>query len=204
MKAIAGTGHVLSGTVDLDEAPLDLRSRGRGILAGVAYCSPDRKRDGIFRGVSIQHNLSSPWVRRFSRFGVVNRKQETAEALRGASHFAIDQTRMQALVGNLSGGNQQKVAVGKWLGIRPRVLMVEEPTRGVDVGARAEIYLQLRHLCESGVGVIVSSSDTNEVLGLSDTVATYYRGTQTVIKPASEWTEQELVREVMHREETLV
>jgi ribose transport system ATP-binding protein len=204
MKAIAGTGHVLSGAVDLDGATLDLRSRRRGILSGVAYCSPDRKRDGIFRGMTIRHNLSSPWVRRFSRFGVVNRKQETAEALRGAAHFAIDQTRMQALVGNLSGGNQQKVAVGKWLGIRPRVLLVEEPTRGVDVGARAEIYTQLRHLCESGVGVIVSSSDTNEVLGLSDTIATYYRGTQTVIKPASEWTEQELVREVMHREETLV
>jgi ABC-type sugar transport system ATPase subunit len=73
----------------------------------------------------------------------------------------------------------------------------------VDVGARAEIYAQLRHLCASGVGVIVSSSDTNEVLGLSDTVATFYRGTQTTIKPAGEWTEPDLVREVMHREEAL-
>jgi ABC-type sugar transport system ATPase subunit len=136
-----------------------------------------------------------------SRLGVVNRKAENTEAMRSASHFAIDQTRMSALVGNLSGGNQQKVAVGKWLGIRPRVLLVEEPTRGVDVGARAEIYAQLRRLCDSGVGVIVSSSDTNEVLGLSDTIATYYRGAQTAHKPASEWTEPELVREVMHREE---
>jgi len=110
---------------------------------------------------------------------------------------------MQALVGNLSGGNQQKVAVGKWVGIQPRVLLVEEPTRGVDVGARAEIYAQIRRLSESGVGVIVSSSDTNEVLGLCDTIATYYRGRQTAIKPAGEWTESELVREVMHREESL-
>jgi len=108
---------------------------------------------------------------------------------------------MQTLVGNLSGGNQQKVAVGKWLGINPRVLLVEEPTRGVDVGARAEIYAQLRHLCEEGVGVIVSSSDTHEVLGLSDTIATFYRGTVTAIRPAGEWTEPDLVREVMHREE---
>lgn len=203
MEAIAGTADVLGGSVELDGAELDLRSRRRGIRSGVAYCSPDRKRDGIFRGVSIRHNLSSPWLRRVSAFGVVNRRQETAEAARDASHFAIDQTRMQALVGNLSGGNQQKVAVGKWLGIKPRVLLVEEPTRGVDVGARAEIYAQLRKLSQSGVGVIVSSSDTNEVLGLSDTVATFYRGRQTAIKPAVEWTEPELVREVMHREEAL-
>jgi ABC-type sugar transport system ATPase subunit len=203
MQAIAGTEHVLAGTVELDGATLDLSSRRRGILSGVAYCSPDRKKDGVFRGVTILDNMSSPWVRRFSTFGVVNRKKETAEAVRDASHFAIDQTRMQALVGNLSGGNQQKVAVGKWLGINPRVLLVEEPTRGVDVGARAEIYAQLRHLCASGVGVIVSSSDTNEVLGLSDTVATFYRGTQTTIKPAGEWTEPDLVREVMHREEAI-
>lgn len=203
MEAIAGTADVLDGSVELDGAALDLRSRRRGIVSGVAYCSPDRKRDGIFKGVTIRHNLSSPWLRRVSAFGVVNRRQETAEALRDASHFAIDHTRMQALVGNLSGGNQQKVAVGKWLGIRPRVLLVEEPTRGVDVGARAEIYAQLRKLSQSGVGVIVSSSDTNEVLGLSDTVATFYRGRQTANKPAAEWTEPELVREVMHREEVL-
>jgi ribose transport system ATP-binding protein len=201
MQAIAGTEDVLAGTVELDGAALDLRSRRRGILSGVAYCSPDRKRDGVFRGMTIRHNLSSPWVRRVSAFGIVNRRQETAEAVRDASHFAIDQSRMQTLVGNLSGGNQQKVAVGKWLGITPRVLLVEEPTRGVDVGARAEIYAQIRKLSQSGVGVIVSSSDTNEVLGLSDTIATFYRGAQTAIKPAGEWTEQELVREVMHREE---
>jgi ribose transport system ATP-binding protein len=203
MKAIAGIEDVLAGTVELDGATLDLRSRRRGILSGVAYCSPDRKRDGTFRGMTVRHNLSSPWVRRVSTFGIVNRKQERAEAIRDASHFAIDQTRMQALVGNLSGGNQQKVAVGKWLGIHPRVLLVEEPTRGVDVGARAEIYAHIRNLSESGVGVIVSSSDTNEVLGLSDTIATFYRGGQTAIKPAGEWTEPDLVREAMHREESL-
>jgi ABC-type sugar transport system ATPase subunit len=108
---------------------------------------------------------------------------------------------MNSNVGTLSGGNQQKVALGKWLGINPRVLLVEEPTRGVDIGARADIYAQLRRLSDSGVGVIVSSSDTNEILGLSDTIATYFRGEQTSIRPADEWTESALVREVMHRED---
>jgi ribose transport system ATP-binding protein len=201
MKAIAGTADVLAGGIDLDGKPLDLRSRGRGIAMGVAYCSPDRKKDGIFSGISIRRNLSSPWLRRVTRIGFVDSRRESAEAIQSASQFAIDKSRMQTAVGHLSGGNQQKVAVGKWLGVRPRVLLVEEPTRGVDVGARAEIYAQLRRLSDSGMAVIVSSSDTNEVLGLSDTIATYYRGAQTARKPADQWTEPELVREVMHREE---
>lgn len=201
MKAIAGTADVLDGEVLLDGQPVNLHGRRQGIVTGIAYCSPDRKKDGIFSGVSILRNLSSPWLRRVSKLGFVNRGQELNEATRSASNFAIDVNRMGALVGNLSGGNQQKVAVGKWLGIRPRVLLVEEPTRGVDIGARAEIYQQLRRLCDSGVGIVVASSDTNEILGLSDTIATYYRGTQTAHRPADQWTEPELVREVMHRED---
>jgi ABC-type sugar transport system ATPase subunit len=201
MKAIAGTADILGGAVEVEGKPLDLRGRRRGIAVGVAYCSPDRKKDGIFAGISIRRNLSSPWLRRVSHLGFVNGREEAAEATRSASQFTIDLARMQTLVGNLSGGNQQKVAVGKWLGVRPRVLLVEEPTRGVDVGARAEIYAQLRRLSDSGMAVIVSSSDTNEILGLSDTIASYYRGAQTAIRPASQWTETELVREVMHREE---
>ncbi|MDY7526588.1 sugar ABC transporter ATP-binding protein [Cryobacterium sp. 10C2] len=200
MKAISGTADVLAGEVLLDGERVDLHGRRRGIIMGIAYCSPDRKKDGIFAGVSIRRNLSSPWLRRVSRLGFVSRGQENSEATRSAANFAIDVNRLNAFVGNLSGGNQQKVAVGKWLGIRPRVLLVEEPTRGVDIGARAEIYAQLRRLCDSGVGVIVTSSDTNEILGLSDTIATYYRGTQTAYKPVEEWTEPGLVREVMHRE----
>lgn len=200
LKAISGVADVLAGEVYLDGASVDLRGRRRGIGAGIAYCSPDRKKDGIFSGLSIQRNLSSPWLRRVSLGGFVKRAQETSEATRSASNFAIDTDRLNALVGTLSGGNQQKVAVGKWLGIRPRILLVEEPTRGVDIGARAEIYAQLRRLSDSGVGVIVASSDTNEILGLSDTVVTYYRGRQTANKPVQEWTEPALVREVMHRE----
>jgi ABC-type sugar transport system ATPase subunit len=201
LKAIAGTGDVVDGSIMLDGGPVLVDGRRRGIEKGIAYCSPDRKKDGIFAGISIRRNLSSPWLRRVSRLGFVDSKLESDEATSSAARFAIDRSRMNALVGNLSGGNQQKVAVGKWLGIRPRVLLVEEPTRGVDVGARAEIYAQLRSLSDSGVGVIVSSSDTNEVLGLSDTIATYYRGAQTASRPAAQWTETELVREVMHREE---
>jgi ABC-type sugar transport system ATPase subunit len=79
-------------------------------------------------------------------------------------------------------------------------MLLEEPTRGVDIGARAEIYQRLRDLCAEGIGIVVASSDTAEILGLCDTIATFYRGRMTALRPETEWTEDELVREVMHQE----
>lgn len=201
MEALAGLSPVLDGDLHVDGSAGAARSRRAGIRAGVAYCSPDRKRDGIFASSSIRHNLSSPWLPAVSRGGFIRRAQESRSASEAADSFALDPERLDRRLGFLSGGNQQKVAVGKWSGIRPRVLLVEEPTRGVDVGARADIYATLRRIAESGVAVVVCSSDTNEVLGLSDTVTTFYRGVATHSRPASEWTEHALVREVLHREE---
>lgn len=201
MEALAGLAPVLDGELRIDGSTGAARSRRAGIRAGVAYCSPDRKRDGIFARSSVRHNLSSPWLSSVSRSGFIRRAQETRSASAAADAFALDAGRLDRTLGSLSGGNQQKVAVGKWSGIRPRVLLVEEPTRGVDVGARADIYATLRRIAESGVAVVVCSSDTNEVLGLSDTVTTFYRGVATHSRPAAAWTEHELVREVLHREE---
>ncbi|WP_053386117.1 sugar ABC transporter ATP-binding protein [Leucobacter japonicus] len=203
MQSLAGVESVLGGSATLHGRRVDLRSRKRGIASGIAYCSADRKRNGIFGGISILRNLSSPWLSRVSRFGFVNPRIEAQQARSNAEQFAIDVKRMQSSVGTLSGGNQQKVAVGKWLGIAPELLLVEEPTRGVDVGARAEIYRQLRELSDAGVAIIVSSSDTNEVFGLCDTIATFFKGEQTNIRPWSEWTEPDLVREVMQRKESV-
>lgn len=201
VQALAGVRPVLSGRVSLDGKSLRIRSRRAGIQTGIAYCSADRKQDGIFGGLSILKNLSSPWLGRTKRLGLLSPGKEAERGRRIAAQFAIDHARLASPAGTLSGGNQQKVALGKWIGINPRVLLVEEPTRGVDVGARSEIYRKLRQLCEEGLAIIVSSSDTNEVLGLSDSVATFYRGRLTSVRPHDEWTEQELVQEVMHREE---
>jgi ABC-type sugar transport system ATPase subunit len=129
----------------------------------------------------------------------VRRERELAREI--AARFAIDVMRLGSAVGALSGGNQQKVAVGKWLGVQPRVMLLDEPTRGVDIGARAEIYRRLRDLCTAGLGIIIASSDTGEVLGLSDTIATFYRGRLTRIRPRLGWTEDALIREMMHQEE---
>jgi ABC-type sugar transport system ATPase subunit len=181
---------------------LSLRNRAAGAAKGVAYCSSDRKRDGFFGTLSMARNLSSPWISRVAQQGVISGRRETDVATSAATSFALDPARMRSPVGLLSGGNQQKVALGKWLGASPCVLLVEEPTRGVDVGARAEIYARLRALCDEGMAIVVATSDTEEVLGLSDTVAAFFAGRLTAVRRAEDWSEGDLLRAVMHEEET--
>ena len=201
MQALAGMTPPTAGRALLAGEELALRSRAATLKGGVAYCSADRKHDGIFAERSIRENLSSPWIRTVAGSGGwISSKGEADKAREIASRFAIDVKRLSSFVGTLSGGNQQKVAVGKWLGASPRIMLLEEPTRGVDIGARAEIYQRLRDLCAAGIGIVVASSDTAEILGLSDTIATFYRGRLTAIRPQAEWSEDALVREVMHQE----
>jgi ABC-type sugar transport system ATPase subunit len=200
IQALAGRQPARAGRVALGGSELSLRSHRAVLRRGAVYCSADRKRDGTFLGKPIRENLSSPWLRSVATNGWISRRRERGKARTIGQAFAIDIARLESPVGTLSGGNQQKVALGKWLGMTPSVILVEEPTRGVDIGARAEIYQRLRDLCAEGMAVVVASSDTAEVLGLCDTIATFYRGRITSTRPYDEWTEEELTREVMHTE----
>ncbi|MFB2585233.1 sugar ABC transporter ATP-binding protein [Herbiconiux liukaitaii] len=201
VKALASETPILGGVVSVDGSPLNAKDRSKGLAAGITYCSPDRKRSGIFSGLSIVRNLSSSWLSSVSTAGTVSTRRERTAAEALATAFAIDSKRLGSSVGKLSGGNQQKVALAKWLGNDPTLFLVEEPTRGVDVGARSDIYAKLRGLCEQGMTVVVSSSDTNEIHGLSDTIATFYHGEMVGVRPADEWTEDALVAAVMNRSE---
>ncbi|MFN8221650.1 MAG: sugar ABC transporter ATP-binding protein [Gaiellales bacterium] len=200
VQALAGRLPGVEGRVAAGSAQLSLRSHHAVMRKGVVYCSADRKRDGTFLGKPIRENLSSPWLASVSPGGWISGRRERRRAREIGEGFAIDVARLEAPVGTLSGGNQQKVALGKWLGMTPSLMLVEEPTRGVDIGARAEIYQRLRDLCSEGMTIVVSSSDTAEVLGLCDTIATFYRGRMSAIRRNEEWTEEALAREVMHTE----
>jgi ABC-type sugar transport system ATPase subunit len=200
VEALAGRLPRTGGRVTLHGEEITGDSHRAILRRGVGYCSSDRKRDGIFGGRSIRENLSSPWLRSVANGGWISPRQERGRATEIAERFAIDAKRLGSAVGTLSGGNQQKVAVGKWLGTEPKVLLLEEPTRGVDIGARAEIYESLRALCATGMAIVVVSSDTAEVIGLCDMIATFYRGRLTAMRPHDEWTEEALTREVMHTE----
>ncbi|WP_368498382.1 sugar ABC transporter ATP-binding protein [Herbiconiux sp. A18JL235] len=201
VKALASETPILGGVVEVDGSPLKAKDRSKGLADGITYCSPDRKRSGIFAGLSIVRNLSSSWLSSVATAGTVSTRRERSAAEALASAFAIDSKRLGSSVGKLSGGNQQKVALAKWLGNNPTLFLVEEPTRGVDVGARSDIYAKLRGLCEQGMTVVVSSSDTNEIHGLCDTIATFYHGEMVGVGPADDWTEDALVAAVMNRSE---
>jgi ribose transport system ATP-binding protein len=198
LRAVAGGQPTTAGTVHVAGSVLRSHSRRRAIRAGIAYCSDDRKRDGLFPVRTVTENLSSPALHRVTPGGIVSRRRENVLARELAGFFQIDPRRLGHQASTLSGGNQQKVALGKWLGVEPRVLLVEEPTRGVDVGARAEIYAHLRRLAAEGLAVVFASSDLPEILGLSDTIATFYRGRLVRIALATEWTHAHVLRDVMH------
>jgi len=200
VRAVAGVPPRERGSILLRGKSLDPRDMREAIGMGIAYCSDDRKRDGIFGVRKLIENLSAPAIGRITVGGLLSGRRERDLAGRLAEFFEIKVNRLGSQAGNLSGGNQQKVALGKWLGIEPSILLVEEPTRGVDVGARAEIYRHLRTLANEGLAILFVSSDNQEVLGLADTVATFFRGRLVRVAPAADIAPEALLRDVTHPE----
>jgi ribose transport system ATP-binding protein len=197
LRGLAGAAPRL-GSVLVRGTALRPHSIRRAVRAGVVFCSADRKDDGLFLQRSVVENLSSTALGRVSAGGWLSGRRERRLAGEIAQRFRVDATRLGSPAGTLSGGNQQKVALGKWLAPEPAVLVVDEPTRGVDVGARSEIYRHLRGLADSGLAIVFASSDMQEVLGLADTVATFYRGRPVNVSPVAETSASAVTREVMH------
>ena len=198
-RAVAGVMRPTAGSILLKGEELKTGDMHDAIRSGIAYCSDDRKRDGIFAVRKLTENLTAPSIDRISTVAPdqsKTRERDVATAWRSSSTSILQDLSSHA--GKLSGGNQQKVALAKWLGIQPSILLVEEPTRGVDVGARAEIYRHLRRLASQGMAIIFASSDNQEVLGLADTVATFFRGQVVRIAPADEIEHGDLLRDVTH------
>jgi len=200
VRAVAGAAPPYNGTIQLGGDAFSPRSVRDAMNKGIAYCSDDRKRDGIFAVRRIAENLSAPAIDRITVGGLISPRRETELAGRLAAFFEINRGRLGSEAGKLSGGNQQKVALGKWLGIEPSILLVEEPTRGVDVGARAEIYRHLRTLANQGLAIMFASFDNQEILGLSDTIATFFRGRLVRVAPADSVKPEALLRDVTHPE----
>jgi ABC-type sugar transport system ATPase subunit len=178
LAAMGGALETRSGTLTLSGRSFLPSSPKEAIAEGIAYCSDDRKLDGLFLGRPIKENLSSPSLGSISKLGWMLRPAEWRLANGIAEKFTVDVARLNAEAGVLSGGNQQKVALGKWLSIEPKIILVNEPTRGVDVGARAEIYRKLRDLADDGAAIVVASTDIQEIANLPDRIITFYRGMQ--------------------------
>src|SRR5262249_55202487 len=146
------------------------------IAAGRLLAPEDRRRHGLVLEESVQRNLGLPNLDRLSRLGLVSPGREAEMARKLCDRLRVRTPQLGQPVGLLSGGNQQKVVLGKWLARQPRVLILDEPTRGVDVGAKSEIYALMDELAGAGVAVVMISSDLEEVLGMSDRVLVLHEG----------------------------
>ena len=175
-RVICGADVAESGRVLLDGRPLRLRAPSDAIRAGVGLVPEDRKRHGFVPGQSVAANIALPQLPRISRAGVVDRRREQAVAAQWIDHLRIKTPSPRTRVVTLSGGNQQKVVLGKWLAAGADVLVVDEPTRGIDVAAKMEIYQLLDRLAAQGAAILMISSELPEILGMSDRVLVMHQG----------------------------
>jgi ribose transport system ATP-binding protein len=183
----AGRSEIAKGICALEgDVTGDVRLKGRllarrhyqdSIAEGIVYLSEDRKGDGLFLEMSIAANVSALALQQIaSRLGIINERREGEQAVRLGGRLNLKCDRISQPVSALSGGNQQKVAIAKMLSVKPQVIFLDEPTRGVDVGAKAEIHRILRELARSGVGIVVISSELPELIGVCDRVLVVREG----------------------------
>jgi ribose transport system ATP-binding protein len=180
VRTIAGADQADAGEISVRGEVVHIRNPRSGIDAGIAMVPEDRKGQGLNLDRTGAENITLPWERGLSSAGIITKKKVTATANKLRDFLDI-RGRLDIPVGSLSGGNQQKVLLAKWLVNEPKVLILDEPTRGVDVGAKMTIYETIRALAETGVGVIVVSSELEEVLGLSHRVLVMSGGRQRAI-----------------------
>ena len=175
-RGIAGLEPLSGGRIEMDGAELKIRSVSEAIRKGIAYVTEDRKKLGLFLNFPLTFNMIAPSLDRFSRGGMMNGGTIQRYTRDNVRRFNVKAASLSQKVMNLSGGNQQKCLLAAWMGTQPRVLIFDEPTRGVDVGARSEIYEKIREYAQSGGGAIVISSDLPELIGICDRIIVMYHG----------------------------
>ncbi len=187
-------GYRLSGDILVGGEKKQMNHPNKAIKAGIAYVTEDRKRNGLILIQDIKQNITLANLRALCRLGVINQNEEVKVSNEYRESINIKAPSVDQLVGNLSGGNQQKVSVGKWLFVTPNTLILDEPTRGIDVGAKYEIYTIMNRLVEQGMSIIMISSELLEVLGMSDRIYVMSEGRITGEVPAEQATEETIMQ----------
>ena len=194
-EGICGLRPHTAGTVRLHGAAQAIRAYADAVKAGIVYLSEDRKGSGVFLDLSIAQNISVLDLKSLTGpLGLLDRRAEAALAEDFAKRLAVRMGGIDAPVKSLSGGNQQKVAIAKQLAVKPKVILMDEPTRGIDVGAKTEIHRLLRELARAGIGIVVISSEMPELLGLCDRVLVVREGRIAGELGAKEMTEEAVIR----------
>jgi ribose transport system ATP-binding protein len=192
LRAICGADIPTSGSVALDGSVLTVRGPHDAIAAGLALVTEDRKAQGLILGMTIRENVTLPHLDRFEHHFVVDKREESDAVAKLSADLRIRTPSLEQLARNLSGGNQQKVVLAKWLLEQSRVICFDEPTRGIDVGAKAEIYDLMTRLAAQGTAIVMASSELPEVLGMSTRIGVM-RGGRIVHVFTREEATQELI-----------
>lgn len=185
-RAIFGADRIDSGAVMLDGRKLSLSSPKDAIARGISLATEDRKEQGLVLGMSVRENTTLANLQAVSKGAFVDRARESDAALGFASKLAIKTPGIEQRARNLSGGNQQKVVLAKWLFANSKVVIFDEPTRGIDVGAKQEIYQLMRRLAADGIGIVMISSELPEVIGMSDRILVMHEGKIAAEIPADQ------------------
>ncbi|MEW2392252.1 sugar ABC transporter ATP-binding protein [Streptomyces venezuelae] len=200
-RAVFGVDRWDAGTVEVQGKALPNGAPSAAMAAGLALVPEDRRAQGLVMGMSIERNIGLTGLRTTVRAGLVDRGAERSRALDWALRLQVKYARIADAVGTLSGGNQQKVVLAKWLATGPRVLIVDEPTRGIDVGTKAEVHRLLSELAADGVAVLMISSDLPEILGMADRVLVMHEGRLTAEIPRAGATEESVMAAATGRPE---
>ena len=176
LLALFGVQPAVGGTLHVGGKPLKAQTPAEAIAAGLALVPEDRKREGVVLGMPVRENVSLASLRQDQRHGFRDAAREEALSAEMIQSLRIKTPSDRQVVQFLSGGNQQKVVIGKWLALKPKVLLLDEPTRGIDIGAKQEIYRLMEELAAQGVAILFASSEMEEILGMSDRVLVMHEG----------------------------
>jgi ribose transport system ATP-binding protein len=192
-KAMFGARHLDSGSVSVGGAEVDPGSPAQAIKSGLAFVPEDRKAEGIIPELSVRENIVAAALPRLSRAGFVSKKEQDALVERFMDRLGIKASGPDQPVGELSGGNQQKVMLARWLCLEPKVLLLDEPTQGIDVGAKAEVQRLISELAQDGLGVVMIDSEPEEIVESTDRVVVLRDGGVAGMLSGEDLTEQNLV-----------
>lgn len=196
--ALFGVEPADSGDITFDGQDLEIRSAERALQLGITYVTEDRRQLGLTMPMSVVTNISLPMLRRYlTPLGLIKQSDEIATAEEYRQRLSIRTPSVQAEVEKLSGGNQQKVMLSKWLNAQPKLFILDEPTRGIDVGAKAEVHHMINDLAAQGLGIILISSDLPEVLAMSDRILVMREGKQMGVFDREEATQENIMRAAM-------
>ena len=194
LEAIFGVRHITQGQILLEGEQIELDSPSKAIHSGVGFVPEDRKAQGLFLNMGVRQNIVLAALDTLTRLGIVLRTRANALTSSLIKQLDIRPPNQQQRVRNLSGGNQQKVVIARWLALEPRVLLLDEPTRGIDVGAKSEIHALLDQMAKTGVAILMVSSELPEILSVCDRILVMREGRLMLETEPDSTTQDEIMR----------